>query len=106
MSVFLPLLLTLRSCARSRALQQLEVLALRHQLQVLQRSRPRRPRPGQADRLLERRRVVHVAVTDHPSAEWTAQQLREAFPWDQAPRYLIRDRDHAFAAPTFRPVMR
>jgi hypothetical protein len=44
----------------------------------------------------ERRRVVHVAVTDHPSAAWTIQQLREAFPWDSAPRYLIRDRDHAF----------
>lgn len=44
----------------------------------------------------ERRRVVHVAVTDHPTAAWTAQQLREAFPWDQAPRYLLRDRDHAF----------
>ena len=44
----------------------------------------------------ERRRVVHVAVTDHPTAAWTNQQLREAFPWDQAPRYLIRDRDHAF----------
>jgi putative transposase len=44
----------------------------------------------------EPRRVVHVAVTDHPTAAWTAQQLREAFPWDRAPRYLIRDRDHAF----------
>ena len=44
----------------------------------------------------ERRRVVHVAVTDHPTGAWTAQQLREAFPWDEAPRYLIRDRDHAF----------
>jgi transposase InsO family protein len=44
----------------------------------------------------ERRRVVHVAVTDHPTAAWTVQQLREAFPWDRAPRYLIRDRDHAF----------
>ena len=44
----------------------------------------------------DRRRVVHVAVTDHPTAAWTAQQLREAFPWDQAPRYLLRDRDHAF----------
>jgi transposase InsO family protein len=45
-----------------------------------------------------RRRVVHVAVTAHPTAAWTAQQLREAFPWDQAPRYLVRDRDLAFAA--------
>ncbi len=45
-----------------------------------------------------RRRVVHVAVTSHPTAAWTAQQLREAFPWDMAPRYLIHDRDLAFAA--------
>jgi putative transposase len=45
-----------------------------------------------------RRRVVHVAVTEHPTAAWTGQQLREAFPWEQAPRYLVRDRDHAFAA--------
>jgi transposase InsO family protein len=37
-----------------------------------------------------------MAVTDHPTAAWTAQQLREALPWDEAPRYLIRDRDHAF----------
>jgi transposase InsO family protein len=44
-----------------------------------------------------RRRVAHVAVTAHPTAAWTAQQLREAFPWDDAPRYLIRDRDLAFA---------
>ena len=46
----------------------------------------------------ERRRVVHVAVTDHPTAAWTAQQLREACPWGEAPRYLVRDRDHAFSA--------
>jgi len=46
----------------------------------------------------ERRRVVHVAVTDHPTAAWTAQQLREAFPWDEAPRYLLRDRDAASQA--------
>ena len=44
----------------------------------------------------ERRRVVHVAVTDHPTAAWTAQQLREAFPWNEAPRYVLRDRDSAF----------
>jgi putative transposase len=46
----------------------------------------------------ERRRVVHVAVTPHPTAAWTAQQLREAFPGDQAPRHLIHDRDLAFQA--------
>ena len=44
-----------------------------------------------------RRRIVRVAVTEHPTAAWTGQQLREAFPWDEAPRYVIRDRDHAFA---------
>jgi len=46
----------------------------------------------------ERRRVMHIAVTDHPTAEWTAQQLREAFPWNEAPRYLVHDRDTAFHA--------
>jgi len=46
----------------------------------------------------ERRRVVHVAVTEHPTAAWTAQQLREAFPWSEAPRYLVLDHDAAFSA--------
>jgi putative transposase len=45
----------------------------------------------------QRRRVVHVAVTSHPTAAWTTQQLREAFPGNEVPRYFIRDRDHAFA---------
>jgi putative transposase len=44
----------------------------------------------------DRRRIRHVAVTAHPTAVWTAQQLREAFPRDEAPRYLIHDRDHVF----------
>jgi transposase InsO family protein len=48
----------------------------------------------------DRRRIVHVAVTDHPTAAWTAQQFREAFPWDGAPRYFIHDRDFAFQAVT------
>jgi hypothetical protein len=48
----------------------------------------------------DRRRVVHTAVTAHPTAAWTAQQFRDAFPWDQAPRYLTRDRDLAFQAVT------
>ena len=41
----------------------------------------------------ERRRIVHFNVTAHPTAEWTAQQITEAFPWDTAPRFLLRDRD-------------
>ena len=44
----------------------------------------------------ERRRVVRIAVTAHPTAAWTSQQMREAFPWDDAPRYLLHDRDGAF----------
>jgi transposase InsO family protein len=44
----------------------------------------------------ERRGIVHFAVTAHPTAEWAAQQLREAFPWDSAPRFLLRDRDRIF----------
>jgi hypothetical protein len=44
----------------------------------------------------ERRRIVHFAVTAHPAAEWTVQQLREALPLDSAPRYLRRDRDRIF----------
>jgi hypothetical protein len=37
-------------------------------------------------------------VTAHPTAEWTAQQLREAFPWDSAARFLLRDRDRIFGS--------
>jgi len=44
----------------------------------------------------DRRRILHMNVTAHPTAEWTAQQLRDAFPWDTTPRYLLRDRDRIF----------
>jgi putative transposase len=40
-----------------------------------------------------RRRIVHINVTEHPTAAWTAQQMIEAFPDDTAPRWLLRDRD-------------
>jgi len=40
-----------------------------------------------------RRRAIHFNVTAHPTAEWTARQIAEAFPWDSAPRYLLHDRD-------------
>jgi len=46
----------------------------------------------------DRRRILHWNVTEHPTEEWTVQQLREAFPWDEAPRYLIRDRDAIFGS--------
>jgi hypothetical protein len=42
---------------------------------------------------LARRRLVWIAVTANPTAEWIARQISEAFPWNEAPRYLIRDRD-------------
>jgi putative transposase len=44
----------------------------------------------------ERRRIVHFTVTQHPTAKWTAQQIVEAFPWGEAPRYLLRDRDRIY----------
>ena len=45
---------------------------------------------------VDRRRVVHFNITEHPTAEWTAQQVIEAFPWDTAPKYLLRDRDRIY----------
>jgi len=44
----------------------------------------------------ERRRIVHLGVTRHPTQAWVAQQLREATPFGEAPRFLIRDRDDKF----------
>ena len=44
----------------------------------------------------DRHRIQHFNVTAHPTAEWTGQQLREAFPFAQLPRYLLRDRDAIF----------
>jgi hypothetical protein len=44
----------------------------------------------------DRRRLVHVAVTAHHTAAWTAQQLRNAFPENAAPNYLLYDRDAVF----------
>ncbi len=46
-----------------------------------------------------RRRVIHFNVTAHPTSEWTAPQMAEAFPWDTAPRYLLHDRDSIYGDP-------
>ena len=45
---------------------------------------------------LDRRDLVWINVTQNPTAEWIARQLTEAFPWNEAPRYLIRDRDRIY----------
>ena len=45
---------------------------------------------------LERRDLVWINVTSNPTAEWIARQITEAFPWNEAPRYLIRDQDQAY----------
>ena len=44
---------------------------------------------------LARRELVWINLTANPTAEWVARQITEAFPWDETPRYLIRDRDQA-----------
>jgi transposase InsO family protein len=52
----------------------------------------------------ERRRIVHFNVTGGPSAQWTGQQLVNAFPYDSAPRYVLRDRDKIYGANFLRRV--
>jgi hypothetical protein len=47
---------------------------------------------------LVRRELVWINVTAHPTAEWIAQQVTEAFPWNEVPRYMIRDRDGIYGA--------
>src|SRR5246127_5359616 len=47
---------------------------------------------------LDRRDLVWINVTAHPTDEWVARQIVEAFPWNEAPRYMIRDRDRIYGA--------
>jgi transposase InsO family protein len=51
-----------------------------------------------------RRRLVRIAVTTNPTAEWIANQVTEAFPWDEAPRHLLCDRDGAFGPAYIRRI--
>jgi transposase InsO family protein len=46
----------------------------------------------------DRRRIMRTAVSEHPTAVWLSRQLTEAFPWDTAPRYLLRDRDASYGS--------
>src|SRR5450755_5068748 len=47
---------------------------------------------------LDRRDLVWINVTAHPTAEWVARQITGAFPWNEAPPYMIRDRDSIYGA--------
>src|SRR5262249_36910010 len=47
---------------------------------------------------LDRRKLVWINVATNPTAEWIARQITEAFPWDEAPHYLIRDRDGIYGS--------
>ena len=98
-----------RSIFKSRSRLEAENAALRQQLIVLQRKiRGRACRISQPWIVvvptisfnllyvlvivrLARRELVWINVTAHPTAEWIAQQITEAFPWNETPRYLIRD---------------
>ncbi|MGE5201100.1 MAG: hypothetical protein ACM3O6_03450 [Acidobacteriota bacterium] len=44
----------------------------------------------------KRRQIISIGVTDHPTAQWIARQIADAFPWDEMPCYLVRDRDAAY----------
>src|SRR5713226_8821728 len=46
----------------------------------------------------DRRKIIHTAVTEYPTAAWLSRQVIEAFPWDTAPRYLFRDRDASYGS--------
>ena len=81
-----------------------ENLALRQQLTVVKRT-SKRPHLQTRDRLFwialvllshHCRCIVHINVTDHPTATWSAQQVVDAFPDDTAPRWLHRDRDRIY----------
>ena len=51
---------------------------------------------------LDRRDLAWINVTKNPTAEWVARQITEAFPWDEAPKYLIRDRDRIYGSVAMR----
>src|SRR6201982_1144305 len=48
--------------------------------------------------LIDRRDLIWINVTANPTAEWVVRQITEAFPWDEAPHYMIRDRDRIYGA--------
>ena len=93
-TILVPLLTTLVDLPRSRASLHLEMLALRQQLAMVANRENKRHRFHPRERIFGE--IVHFNATYHPTAEWTAQQLVEAFPFDTAPRYVMRDRDSIY----------
>jgi hypothetical protein len=102
-------LAVLASPFKSKVRLEAENAVPRHQLIVLRRRLHGRVRLTNHDRLffiqlyrwfpsilLDRRDLVWINVTANPTAEWVARQITEAFPWDEAPHYLIRDRDRIY----------
>ena len=94
---------------KSKSRLEAENAALRHQLIVLRRKVRGQVRLTNSDRwfLIQLYRwfpsildvdLVWINVITNPTAEWIARQLTEAFPWDQAPRYLIRDWDRIYGS--------
>src|SRR5258708_36843745 len=106
---------------RSRRALEAENLVLRQQINVLRRTAPERLLLSSIDRLIfvamdlfvvptisfrllygllilrhDRRRILWLGATAHPTAEWIAHQLAEACGWERAPEYLIHDRDRAY----------
>src|SRR5271169_2526155 len=89
---------------RSAVRREAEILALRHQINVLRRKSPSRPALSNVDRLLfvllilqhGRRQILWLGVTAHPTAAWIARLLTEAYGWTAAPRYVVRDRDAVY----------
>jgi hypothetical protein len=89
---------TLADLARSKSELLAENALLRQQLIILKRQ-VKRPACTKTDRILlelKSRKVIHVGVTRSPTDSWVAQQLREATPYGQTPKYLIRDQDSKF----------
>jgi transposase InsO family protein len=91
------ILAILASPFKSRIRLEAENAALRHQLIVLRRKMHGRA-PLTNNVRLDRRDLVWINVTANPTAEWIARQITEALPWDDAPQYLIRDRDRIYGS--------
>ena len=96
---------------RSRAAIEAEIWTLRQQMNVLRRTAPKKQTFSSIDRVPTisfrllygllimgqgRRHILWFGVTAHPTAEWIANQVTEACGWEQAPRYIIRDREGAY----------